>query len=66
MPTQTGAKTLGDPWKRNGQDLPVRKDPVQDIRYGLTPLAESIPQRVEGLTLLKPPFISRKRVETFL
>jgi len=44
----------------------VRNERVQDTRYGWTPLALSIPQRVEGLTLSKPPLMSRKRVETFL
>jgi len=39
---------------------------VQDTRYGLTPLALSMPQRVAGLTLSKPPLLSRNSVETFL
>ena len=66
VPTDTGGNTLGDPWYRSWQDLPDSKDLVQDTRYGLTPLALSMPQRVEGLTLLKPPLMSRKSVETFL
>jgi len=65
VPTATWANTLGDPWWRSRHDLPDRKDFVQDIRYGLTPLALSIPQRVEGRTLSKPSFMSRKSVETF-
>jgi len=36
------------------------------MRYGLTPLPLRMPQRVEGLTLSKPPFMSRKSVETVL
>ena len=43
-----------------------KNDFVQDTRYRLTPLALRMPQRVEGLTLSKPPFMSRKSVETFL
>jgi len=66
VPTDTGANTLGDPWYRSRHDLPDRKDLVQDKRYGLTPLALSMPQRVAGLTLSKPPFMSRNSVETFL
>jgi len=54
------ANTLGDPWYRSRHDLPVSKDLVQDTRYGLTSLALRIPQRVEGFTLSKPPFISEK------
>jgi len=65
VPTATGANTLGDPWYKSRHDLPDRKDIVQDTRYGLTPLALSMPQRVAGLTLSKPPFMSRKSVETF-
>jgi len=49
-PTESGAKTLGDPWKSRRQDIPVRKDHVQDTRYGLTPLGLSMPQREEGLS----------------
>jgi len=66
VPTETGANTLGDPWYRSRQDLLERKDLVQDTRYGLTPLALRMPPRVEGFTLSKPPFMSRKSVETFL
>ena len=66
MPTDTGANTFGNPWYRSRHDLPERKDLVQDTRYGLTPLALSMPQRVAGLTLSKPPFMSRNSVETFL
>jgi len=66
VPTVTGVKTLADTWKSSRQDLPVRKDLVLDTRSGLTPMALSIPQRVDTLTLLKPPMMSRKRVETFL
>jgi len=66
VPTETGVNTLGDPWYRSRHDLPERKDLVQDTRYGLTPLALKMPQRVEGLTLANPPFMSRKSVETFL
>jgi len=66
VPTETGANTFGEPGKSRPQDLPMRKDRVQHTRHRLTPLALSIPQREEGLTLSKPPLISRKRVETFL
>ena len=64
--TETGAKTLGEPWKSRQQDLPVRKERVQDTRYGLAPLALSMLQREEGLTLSKSPLMSRKRVQTSL
>jgi len=66
VPTHTGANTLGDPCYRSRQDLPDREDLVQDTRYGLRPLALSMPQRVVRLTLSKPPFMSRNREETFL
>jgi len=66
MPTATGANTLGDPSYKSRHVLQDRKDLVQDTRYGLTPLALSMPQRVEGLTLSKLPFMLRKSVETFL
>jgi len=39
---------------------------VQETRYGLTPHALSMPHRVDGLTLSKPPLMSRKSVVTFL
>jgi len=55
VPTETRAKTLGDPGNNRRQDLPVRKDLVQNTRYGLTPLALIMPQRVKGLILSKPP-----------
>ena len=66
MPTETGANTLRDPCYKSRYDLPDRKDMVQETRYGLTPLALSMPQRVAGFTLSKPPFMSRKSMETFL
>jgi len=44
----------------------VRKECVQDTRYGVTPLALSMPQREDGLTFSKLPLMSGKRVETFL
>jgi len=46
--------------------MPDRKDLVQDTRYGLTRLVLSMPQRVAGLTLSKPPFMSRNSLETFV
>jgi len=66
VPTETGANTLGDPWYRSRNDLPDRKELDQDTTYGLTPLALSMPQRLAGLTLSKPPFMSTNSVETFL
>jgi len=44
----------------------MRKEHVQDDRYGLTPLGLSRPQREDGLMLSKPPLMSRNRVGTFL
>ena len=66
VPTATGANTLGDPWYRRRHVLPVRKDLVQETRYGLTAFALSMLHRVEGFTLSNPPLMSRKSVETFL
>jgi len=66
VPTATGANTLGEPWYRRRHVLPVRKDLVQETRYGLTAFALSILHRVEEFTLSNPPLISRKSVETFL
>jgi len=66
VPTATGANTLGDPWYRRRHVLPVRKDLVQETRYGLTAFALSMLHRVEEFTLSNPPLMSRKSVETFL
>ena len=44
----------------------MRNDLVQETRSVLIPLALIMPLRVEGLTLSKPPLMSRKSVETFL
>jgi len=64
VPTATMVNTLGDPWYKSRHDLQDRKDRVQDTRYGLTPFALSMPNRVAGLTLSNPPIMSRKSVET--
>ena len=32
VPTETGEKTLGEPWKRRRQDRPERKDLIQATR----------------------------------
>ena len=66
MPTATGANTLGDPWYRSRHILPVRKDLVQETRYGLTALALRMLHKVEEFTLSNPPLMSRKSVDTFL
>jgi len=68
VPTATGANTLGEPWYRSRHDLPERKDLVQDTRYGLTPLALSMPQRVEGLEGNRgrsPPYIEGNPTTAF-
>ena len=44
----------------------MRKERVQETRYGLTPFALSMSQREDGLTLSNSPLMSRKRVDTFL
>ena len=44
----------------------MRKERLQETRYRLIPLAQSMPHREEGLTLLNPPLITRKGVYTFL
>jgi len=46
--------------------LSDRKDLVHETKYGLTPLALSMPQWEEALMLSKPRLMSRKSVETFL
>jgi len=66
VPTETGANILGEPWYRRRHVLSDRKDLVHDTKYGLTPLALSMPQREEVLTLSKPLLMSRTSVETFL
>jgi len=66
VPTATGANTLGEPWYRSRHVLPVRKDLVQETRYGLTAFALSMLHSVEEFTLSNPPLMSRKSVETFL
>jgi len=65
VPTETGAKTFGEPWYQSRYALPVRKDLVQETKYGLTALNLSMLHRVEGFTLSKPPLMSRKSVDTF-
>ena len=44
----------------------MRKDRVQETRYGLSPFTLSMSQREDGLTLSNSPLMSRKRVDTFL
>jgi len=65
VPTEPGAKIFGEPWYRSRHVLPDRKDLVKETRYGLTAFALSILHRADGFTLSKPPFRSRKSVETF-
>ena len=46
--------------------LPVRKDLLEEMRYGFTAFGLSMLHRVEGFTLSKPPLMSRNSVESFL
>src|ERR1700743_2775231 len=63
VPTATGAKVLGEPWKRRRHCLLVRKLPIQEVRYLWAPLALRAEVSCEGSTLSKPPLMSRKREE---
>jgi len=66
VPTETGAKVFGEPWYQSRHVLPDRKDLVQEMRYGLTAFTLSILHRADGFMLSKPPFMSRKSVETLI
>src|ERR1700761_6225867 len=63
VPTDTGAKVLGEPWKRRRHCLLVRKLPIQEVRYLWAPFALRAEVSWEGSTLSKPPFMSRKSEE---
>jgi len=63
-PTEKGVKRRGDPWNVRRQVRSLRKEPTHWTRYGLTPFP-CRRERSEGdSSLSKPPFTSRKRVET--
>ena len=64
MPTETGEEMFGEPWKTKVQVLSERKEDTQSTMYEGTWEARSLARRVEALTLSKPAWISRKRVET--
>jgi len=66
VPTESGAKIFGEPWYRSRHVVPDRKDLVEETRYRLTAFSLSMRQRADGFTLSKPPFLSRKSVETFI
>ena len=63
-PTETGAKERGDPWKVRRQVRSLRKEPIHWTRYGLTPFLRRRERSDGDSTLSKPPFTSRKSVET--
>ena len=63
VPTATFLKEFGAPWKRRRHDLSVRKVLIYAIIYGESPFSLSIPVRRAGLTLSKPPLMSKKREE---
>jgi len=64
VPTATGENTLGDPWKRSLHMRLVRKLPTHAVRYLWAPLARSADVSWPGLTLWKPPLMSRNKDET--
>ena len=63
VPTDTGAKVLGEPWKRRQHCLLVSKLPIQEVRYLWAPLALGDDVSWAGSMLSKPPLMSRKRKE---
>jgi len=64
VPTETGDRRLGEPWKSRVDDLSHRKDKTQSTILVGVFLARRAALRVVALTLSKPALISRKRVET--
>ena len=65
VPTETGADTPGAPWKRSVHFLPVRKEETQLTMYEGMHLERRRDRSLDALTLSKPAFMSRKRVDTF-
>jgi len=63
-PTETGENDRGDPSNVRQQVRSLRKDSTHWIRYGLTPLLRRSERSEGDSTLSKPPFTSRKRVES--
>ena len=63
-PTEMGAKRRGDPWNVRRQVGSRRKETTHWTRYGLTPFLRRRERSEGDSTLSKPPFTSRKRVET--
>jgi len=63
-PTNMREKERGDPWKVRRQVRSLRKEPTNWTRYGLTPFLRRRERGEADSTLSKPPFTSRKRVET--
>ena len=65
VPTETGADMPGAPWKTSVHFLPVRKEETQSTMYEGMFLESRRARSLDALTLSKPAFMSRKRVETF-
>jgi len=64
VPTATSEKILGEPWKSSLHMRLVRKLPTHAVRFLWAPLARSADVSWPGLTVSKPPLMSRKRDET--
>ena len=64
VPTQTGAEMSGAPWKTSVHFLPVRKEETQSTMYEGMFLESRRDRSLDALTLSKPAFVSRKRVDT--
>ena len=65
VPTETGADMPGAPWKTRVHFLPVRKEETLSTMYEGILLERRRARSFVALTLSKPAFMSRKRVETF-
>ena len=65
VPTETGADMPGAPWKTSVHVLPVRKEETQSTMYEGMFLESRRARSLDALTLSKPAFMSRKRVDTF-
>ena len=64
VPTETGARWLGESWKTRVQDLSDINEGTQSTMEEGVCLARKGALRVEALSLSKLTFISRKRLET--
>jgi len=65
-PTETGWKVHWEAWNTRWQVMSRKKELIQCIGYGLTPLRRRKECRTDDATLSKTPFMSTNRVETFV